>query len=119
MLRIGPLRAATGIMAPVLLLAALAAVPGPSPAAVAEVRLGNVLVDCADLPLQIIRRLPPCDDYYSDLISRFRFDIDLGIDPLVELTNGMVFRCSELGVSARRVPECSAAPPPEGEAAPQ
>jgi len=99
-----------GMLAPAIVATSLLVTPDPSPAAISEVRLGNVLVDCADLPLQIIRRLAPCDDYYGELMSRYRFDIDLGVDPLVELTNGMVFRCSELGVSARRVPECNAAP---------
>ncbi|MEQ9813289.1 MAG: hypothetical protein RLO50_10950 [Azospirillaceae bacterium] len=87
-----------------------------------EARLGNVVIDCAELPAQVLRRLPPCQEYYewSQRLNADETTENLG-DPLVTLNNGMVFRCSELGEAARQIPECLAgdvADGDEGQAAP-
>jgi len=74
-----------------------------------EARLGNVVIDCAELPAQVLRRLPPCQAYYEWTQQLGAGDApEGGGDPLVTLNNGMVFRCSELGDAARQIPECSA-----------
>jgi len=71
-----------------------------------EARLGNVIVECADLPEQVLRRLAPCQDYYLSLFSERGSEDAVLPDPLVALDNGMVFRCSDLGAAAARIPAC-------------
>jgi len=73
----------------------------------AEVRLGNVIIDCAALPLEVARGVEPCRRYLDTMSGPTYRDMSPAGDQYVGLANGMVVRCSDLGEAADALPECT------------
>ncbi|MEQ9815439.1 MAG: hypothetical protein RLO50_21865 [Azospirillaceae bacterium] len=90
-----------------LTLIAVLGFPPGADAGHAEVRVGNVIIDCAALPFEVARGVEPCRRYLDTMTGPTYRDLSPSDDQFVALANGMVVRCSDLGEAAHQLSECA------------